>query len=951
MRLGSFCAIFVWLASMSLFLSCGRTDFDPTMIPDGGQPDADADGDSDVPDSEVPGCGNGTLEPELGEFCDNGVLNSDAPGATCRTDCTPARCGDGIVDPAETCDEGSFNSEEPGATCRTDCLPARCGDNVIDPGESCDRGPLNSNEPGAPCRLDCVLPTCGDTIVDPGEQCDDGNLDDTDDCTNACTSATCGDGVLRAGVEICDDGNTRNDIACDGDCAAGCGDGVWQPERGETCDDGVNNSDTVPGACRTVCHRPSCGDGILDSGLFCLGAPVYFPLGSAGTDVTYKDLNQDNHPDLLVTTATSLHVFLYDPAGAAFIPTWSRTGLSAPVAPMAADFTGDGVLDLVVLETTQRRVALFPGQGGGLFGAPVRTSTGTGNPTRAVAADFTGDDIADIAVIMPYSDSLVILSNNGTGTFTAQPAITTCSRPVSLATGLVNADSHPDLAISCQVANLVLLLYGNGDGTFATPHYLGAADRPTHIVLADVNGDSLTDVALLRAMNYPTQPQLTLYIQKAGDIFDPDIILTNLPYNARMLALADADRNRTRDVLIAFDGSLRLYLNDGTGALSPSTSFSWPADPGRITFGDFLLDGQSMPVAAGGVISGSLGLDPASWPLPPSMNLPALPRWSALAGLNGDVNNDGLFITTDGRLLILPGTGAGQFSSVAEVAFPNAHSALVFDSAGDHASDVWVTTSGQALITPLENDGTGQLSPGTAVALPGLNVRAAISHLDINHDAWEDGAILFKDTATIQFFTGSAQGAALGTAIPVGTSPDHMLCGDILGLGNTDCVVIDANLEVFMLIGNGSGSGAVFSIGFLSAAPTSIALADANDDGTPDLLVAHAATSTVSTYLFTVEPGPVVTLSAHETLPVPCTPAALVSADLDQDSLTDALLMCDDGLTLRMLYARADSLLLHPLMRTSVNRIQSCVSGTISGSGDFLCWTDQPKAMTLIQRP
>ena len=951
MRLGSCLTFSLWMASLAFILSCGRTDYDPTIIPDGGLPDADADADTDVPDSDVPGCGNGVLETNLGEVCDNGVLNSDAPGASCRTDCTAGRCGDGILDPAETCDEGTFNSEEPGASCRTDCLPGRCGDDVVDPGESCDAGALNSNEPGAPCRLDCVSPDCGDTIIDPDEQCDDGNDDDTDACTNACTNAVCGDGVLRAEGEICDDGNARNDIACDDDCAAGCGDGVWTPERGETCDDGDGNSDTIPGACRTDCRRPGCADGISDSGLFCLGAPVYFPTGSPGADVFTSDLNMDDHPDLIVTTATSLHVFLYDPLAVAFVPTWSRTGLSAPVAPMTADFTGDGVLDIAVLETTQRRVALFTGQGGGLFGAPVRTSTGTGNPTRAVAADFSGDDIADIAVILPYSDSLVLLRNNGAGTFTLQPAITTCSRPVSIATGLINDDDLPDLAISCQVANLVLLLSGNGDGTFGAPRYLGAADRPAHIALADVNGDDRTDVVLLRSMTYPTMPQLTLYIQKTGNVFDPDTVLTNLPYNARMVSVADADRNRTLDVLVSFDQSLRLFLNNGTGALTPSTSYTWPSDPGRIAFSDFLRIFSAMPVTAGGSVGGSLGLDPASWPLPPSMNLPALPRWSGLARLNGDDFTDGLFLTTDGRLLLLPGTGAGQFSSISELAFPNAHSALVFDTAGDGANDVWVTTSGVAQITPLENDGSGGLVAGTPLALPGLTVRSAISHLDLDHDAWEDGALLFKDTAMLQFFTGSAQGPVLGAAIPVGTSPDHMLCGDILGLGNTDCVVIDSNQEVFMLIGNGSGSGAVFTIGHLSAAPTAIALADANDDGTPDLLVAHAATSTVSTFLFTVEPGPVVTLTAHETLPVPCTPEQLVSADLDGDALTDALLICDDGLTLRMLHARADSLLLHPLMRTSVNAVESCIAGRILGSGDFLCWTSQPKAMTLIQRP
>jgi uncharacterized repeat protein (TIGR01451 family) len=69
--------------------------------------------------SVPPFCGNGTLNP--GEQCDDGAANADNPGARCRTDCTFARCGDGIVDvPFEQCDDGTANGV--GAdNCDTSC--------------------------------------------------------------------------------------------------------------------------------------------------------------------------------------------------------------------------------------------------------------------------------------------------------------------------------------------------------------------------------------------------------------------------------------------------------------------------------------------------------------------------------------------------------------------------------------------------------------------------------------------------------------------------------------------------------------------------------------------------------------------------------------------------------------------------------------------------------------
>ncbi len=81
-------------------------------------------------------------------------------------------------------------------------------------------------------------------------------------CDGADVVACRDDGQARVVVDEC------GDLGCvDGECVQGCGDGVL--EDGEECDDGPDNSDALPNACRTNCELPGCGDRVIDDGEVC----------------------------------------------------------------------------------------------------------------------------------------------------------------------------------------------------------------------------------------------------------------------------------------------------------------------------------------------------------------------------------------------------------------------------------------------------------------------------------------------------------------------------------------------------------------------------------------------------------------------------------------------------------------------------------------------------------
>lgn len=259
-------------------------------------------------------CGDGILTKDLGEECEPEtqevyVLDEDGNLTTelqfkeseqCGWYCIPPVC-DGEGNCHDGCKRQLFDScdvapataassslaeeeivpdeeitlvepepEEPVIETESDLFTQKpvCGNFVVETGEECDDG--NDNALDA-CTTRCKRPHCGDRLVQEGEECDDGDLDEADTCTTACRVPRCGDGFVQKGEE-CDDSNTENNDYCTNDCKLPrCGDGIRQEP--EECDDGNQNSDGIPGACRTICRKAFCGDRITDEGESCDAGP------------------------------------------------------------------------------------------------------------------------------------------------------------------------------------------------------------------------------------------------------------------------------------------------------------------------------------------------------------------------------------------------------------------------------------------------------------------------------------------------------------------------------------------------------------------------------------------------------------------------------------------------------------------------------------------------------
>ncbi len=267
-------------------------------------------------------CGDHKVNKARNEKCDDG-----GESATCNADCTTAACGDGklnatfVVDlratdetlTGEPCDPNTGTTtnakraQADGATCDSDCSPVRCGDGYPNTvaGEECDLEYHSSGPPPnrADCDKDCTLPACGDGLVNEKvfirllgnnqtverEQCDpatgvtgDGQraLADTDGCDHDCSTARCGDAYVNSAAgEECEhdfrgSGTPPSTGNCYSDCTlARCGDGVESNHViNEACDPGTGITPGTTNAARSLaaadagdcdrdCTSVACGDG------------------------------------------------------------------------------------------------------------------------------------------------------------------------------------------------------------------------------------------------------------------------------------------------------------------------------------------------------------------------------------------------------------------------------------------------------------------------------------------------------------------------------------------------------------------------------------------------------------------------------------------------------------------------------------------------------------------
>lgn len=373
--------------------------------------------------------------------------------------------------------------------------------------------------------------------------------------------------------------------------------------------------------------------------------------------------------------------------------------------------------------------------------------------------------------------------------------------------------------------------------------------------------------------------------------FLPAVTYDTGGYQASSVAIADVNRDGKADIVVSncggcygpprigHGGSVGVLLGNADGTFQPATTY----DSGGtvsifVAVADLNVDGKPDLVVVNrnsddiGVLLGNG--DGTFQPAVTYGSGSGSPLMVAVSDVNGDGKPDLLVahfcsgpVNCDGLVGVLLGNGDGSFQSAVTYTSGGlyASAVAVADVNGDRKPDVLVTTnvytcctSGGAVGVLLGN-GDGTFQPAVTYVsgqlfIPPASARLAVA--DLNGDGKPD--LIVEDTECCKSANGAVSvllGNGDGSFQPfimyksgAGGWGTSVAVADVNGDGKPDIVATDQcasanclnNGLVAVLLGNGDGTlqaaQAYSAGGFLT---NSVAVADVNGDGKPDLVVAN----------------------------------------------------------------------------------------------------------------
>jgi hypothetical protein len=376
----------------------------------------------------------------------------------------------------------------------------------------------------------------------------------------------------------------------------------------------------------------------------------------------------------------------------------------------------------------------------------------------------------------------------------------------AVALGDVNGDGKPDVVVGskcpiqsqCPYASggplgLISVLGGNGDGTFQSPvDYSSGGYTPESVRLADLNGDGHLDIVVVNLCQDDSycavHGEVSILLNNGDGTFHLTAQYDSAGQEAPSLAIGDLNGDGHPDLVVVNTNNVVVFINNGDGTFgTPGVYNSGGWGSGSVAIGDVNRDGHLDVVVSNVCYTYSIGCD-------------------------------------DGTIGVLLNNGDGSFQ--AALSYP-----------------------------------------------AGAEAPSAIAVADINADGKPDlialsqcvlGSHYICSTSIVSVLLNNGDGTFKAPTIygSGGWFPTSVGVADVNGDGKLDLVLTNGRATaccsgatagwLAVLVGNGDGTfqtPQVYSSGGTGA--MSIAIADVNGDGKPDLVAATCVASCAGT----LDPG------------------------------------------------------------------------------------------------
>jgi hypothetical protein len=537
------------------------------------------------------------------------------------------------------------------------------------------------------------------------------------------------------------------------------------------------------------------------------------------------------------------------------------------------DVNGDGKLDILAVSycnggCSSGVVNVLLGNGDGTFQAAVAYNTGAAYSNYLSVGDANGDGKLDLLVASQCSNTgscsngaLSVLLGNGDGTFQTAVAYNSGAEGTDgIASADFNGDGKLDVAIASQCPNnnncpngIVSLLLGNGDGTFQNPvNYNSGGLYATSVAVGDVNGDGHLDLLVSNSCNNSsscTSGAVGVLLGNGDGTFQNAVQYLSGGETAQSVAVTDLNADGKLDLVVSNQCELNGNCQNGT-----STTV-------LLGNGDGTFQLSASYASSSSDFNGLM--------LPPVTSV-----------MLGDVNGDGkpdVLVTTScdgnsitcssGSVSVLLGYGDGtlQAGVIYSSAGASAYGVTTADVNGDGKPDVIVANEcvsvsncNNGAVTVLLSNGDGTFQPGVSYSSGGLYA-LWLASADVNGDGNAD-IVVTNECVNSNDCSQGVVSVLLGNGDGTFQSPityssnndgETVALADVNGDGKPDIVLgvecANSNCTgggVNIMLGNGDGtfqsaisysSGGFYAVG--------VAVGDTNGDGKPDIIVANDCAS------------------------------------------------------------------------------------------------------------